>query len=209
MAVDQTIIEVETEKATIPVPANMAGKVEAVRVRMGQKVSTGTLGGSHRGGCDGASTKPVGVPTAKAKTADGSPTPPPPPNPKTLTGSRNRLRRSRRLRTRAVSAKSVPHSGWAGHAAPGPRVGVDLGRVTGTAPGGRVTLDDVKAYVHGLPKETHATVSTGAPLETLTIPPLPDFSKYGPIEKKPFSSLRKAIAKNLTLSWHIAPQHGT
>ena len=40
---------------------------------------------------------------------------------------------------------------------------------------------------------------------TTAVPPLPDFSKYGPIEKKPLSNLRKKIAENLTLSWHTAP----
>ena len=67
------------------------------------------------------------------------------------------------------------------------------------AAGGRVTLDDVKAFVR-----KHIARPAPASSRRFTIPPLPDFSKYGPIEKKPFSDLRKKIAENLTISVHVA-----
>jgi pyruvate dehydrogenase E2 component (dihydrolipoamide acetyltransferase) len=83
-------------------------------------------------------------------------------------------------------------------------LGVDLAQVSGSAPGGRVTQDDVKAFVRDLPKKQTAGQPTAA--AGIGVPALPDFSKYGPIERKPFSALRKAIAKNLSISWSVAPQ---
>src|SRR5262249_26718508 len=78
-------------------------------------------------------------------------------------------------------------------------LGVDLKQVSGTASGGRVTRDDVKSYLRELPKGPVAA-STGP-----AIPAVPDFSQYRPIEPKPFSRLRKAIARNLTVAWNVAP----
>ncbi len=73
--------------------------------------------------------------------------------------------------------------------------------------GGRVTLDDVKGFVR---VERQATKSgggsfSGSVVNAFTLPPLPDFSKYGEIEKKPTSGIRKKIAENLTVAWRTMP----
>jgi pyruvate dehydrogenase E2 component (dihydrolipoamide acetyltransferase) len=202
IAAEQTLIEVETEKATIPVPSNVAGKVESIKVRVGQKVSTGSLVAVIQADAAAPAAKPVAKqpPKSEAKPAtkpveadghQGSPAPIP-------ALSRPVARRV----ARNGQSETVP-------AGPATRrlareLGVDLQEVTGSAPGGRVTQDDIKAFVRGLPKRPTAGqlgAATGIP-----IPALPDFSKFGPIERKPFTGLRKAIAKNLSLAWSIAPQ---
>src|SRR5262249_28201191 len=87
-------------------------------------------------------------------------------------------------------------------------LGVDLHAVRGSARGGRVTIDDVKAFVHDRMSQPAAAPAGGG----FVIPPLPDFSKYGPVERQPFTALPTAIAKNPTLAWSAAPavtQHDT
>src|SRR5262245_36938642 len=79
--------------------------------------------------------------------------------------------------------------------------GVNLREVPGTARGGRVTVDDVKGHIRNRMAAAPAAY-VGSPG---VVPPLPDFSKYGPIERKPLSNLRKKIAENLTVAWHTAP----
>src|SRR5205823_3159750 len=71
--------------------------------------------------------------------------------------------------------------------------GVNLGEVPGTARGGRVTVEDVKSHIRTRMSQPAAAARGFA---GAALPPLPDFSKYGPIEKKPLSNLRKKIAEN-------------
>jgi pyruvate dehydrogenase E2 component (dihydrolipoamide acetyltransferase) len=78
--------------------------------------------------------------------------------------------------------------------------GVNLTDVPGSARGGRVTVDDVKSHIRGRMDGSAGGVARG-----IAAGPLPDFSKYGPIEKKPLSNIRKKIAENLTVAWHTAP----
>src|SRR5229473_862486 len=148
----QDLIEVETEKATMPIPASSSGTIEQVLVKAGDKVKVGTVLLTLNGKAE-ASAKPQAEPATRRLARD---------------------------------------------------LGVDLRLVTGSAPGGRVTQDDVKLFLRNLPKGPRpgAVAAPGV----VAVPALPDFSKYGEIERKPFSGLRKAIARNLTLAWAVAPQ---
>jgi pyruvate dehydrogenase E2 component (dihydrolipoamide acetyltransferase) len=200
IAVDQTVIEVETEKATIPVPSNLAGMVESIKVRIGQKVSTGALVAVIQADAAVPAAMPLAKqalkqeakPAAKPAEADGHQEAQTP----TARPAARRVARNGQTETMVPAGPATRRLAR--------ELGVDLQEVSGSAPGGRVTQDDVKAFVRGLPKR-----STGAPTGAATgisVPALPDFSKFGPIERKPFSGLRKAIAKNLSLAWNIAPQ---
>jgi pyruvate dehydrogenase E2 component (dihydrolipoamide acetyltransferase) len=82
-------------------------------------------------------------------------------------------------------------------------LGVNLHEIAGSARGGRVTIDDVKNFVRK--RMTAPAPTASASGGGIVIPPLPDYSKYGPIDKKPIPNIRKKIAENLTLSWHVAP----
>jgi pyruvate dehydrogenase E2 component (dihydrolipoamide acetyltransferase) len=80
---------------------------------------------------------------------------------------------------------------------------VDLRRVKGTGRGGRVTIEDVKLYVKTtLAQPAAAPLGVGLPA---SVPALPDFSRFGEIERKPVSNLRRKIAENLAISWLTCP----
>ncbi len=193
---DQEIFTIETDKASMPIPSPVDGVLTELRVKAGDKVQIGAVV-AVIAAMEAARMKSSGVPAAapqaSAPTADAKP-------------------------TAAATATAAPPihldngesgNGSGKHLVPaGPatrrlarELGVRLHEVTGSARGGRVTIDDVKNHV----RKKMTQPSPAAPSGGIVIPPLPDFSKYGPIEKKPVSNIRRKIAENLTLSWHVAP----
>jgi pyruvate dehydrogenase E2 component (dihydrolipoamide acetyltransferase) len=89
-------------------------------------------------------------------------------------------------------------------------LGVDLSQVEGSAPEGRVTQEDVKAYVRGLIASAGGTGAlTGLARQdrapTLPAPKLPDFEHWGPIERKPLDSVRRKTAEHMSLAWSLIP----
>jgi pyruvate dehydrogenase E2 component (dihydrolipoamide acetyltransferase) len=194
---EQPLLELETEKASIPIPSPAKGRVAEMRVKQGQTVRVGEV----LVVLSSASAEPLAASHGKrAPTADQAPAAPSSP-----------------AKPRAAAVPEAPSINGRSErngdhrlvpAGPATRrlareLGVDLQQVPGSAPGGRVTQDDVKSFVRGMPKGPAAPTATSG---MIAAPPLPDFSKYGPVEKKPFTGLRKAIAKNLTVSWNVAPQ---
>ncbi len=81
-------------------------------------------------------------------------------------------------------------------------LGVDIRQVVGTGPGGRITVDDVQGYVReALSSGTGAAAPAGAP----SAQPLPDFSKWGEVERKPISNVRRKTAEHLGHAWNVVP----
>jgi len=197
--------EVQTDKASMQVPAPSEGTLTELKVTIGQKVKIGDLLAVYtflssaptavapspaEVKTAAAKVQPTASPAAVAKpTANGSPTPAVAVDNSARTGA-GRL--------------SVP-------AGPATRrfareLGLNLGEVPGTGRGGRINSDDIKAFVK---KKMTAPAPVAAPAASggmmISAPPMPDFAKYGPVEKKPVTPLRKKIAENLTLAWHMAP----
>jgi pyruvate dehydrogenase E2 component (dihydrolipoyllysine-residue acetyltransferase) len=192
---DQELFTLETEKASVPVPAPVDGKIVELRVKQGDKINVGAVVAIIESAT--AETPPPAPPKAAPPPA-AKPVPPIQAAPVQAepTTVEKHLAASR-LGNGAPSKTLVP-------AGPATRrlareLGVALQDIKGSARGGRVTLDDVKAFVRK--RVTQPASASGA----FTVPTLPDFSKYGPIEKKPLSNLRKKIAENLSISWHVAP----
>lgn len=188
IAKGQLAFEIETDKASMPIEAAMDGKVEEVLVKAGQAVKIGAnlaiISGSAAAPAPAATAAPV-------KQATNAPSPAPQAETKT--------------ETKPAPVPQQPGKPVA--AGPATRrlareLGVSLHDIPGSARGGRVTLDDVKSHVR---KRIQSPAPSGGGVGTV-IPPLPDFAKFGAIERKPFSGMRKAIARNLTLSWNVAPQ---
>ncbi|MCU0702783.1 MAG: 2-oxo acid dehydrogenase subunit E2 [Fimbriiglobus sp.] len=198
----QDLLEVETDKASMPVPSEVAGKVEEVRVKAGDKVNVGAIIAVITGTAPGHSTPPSAAPavaspppaaantqlSVKAPAGVGtptSPTPAPAPNgKKDLTPAGPATRRLAR------------------------ELGVALLEVRGSGRGGRVTLDDVKGFVRTERQQVKAGgggAFSGSVVNAFTLPPLPDFAKFGEIEKKPVAKIRETIAKNLTIAWRTMP----
>ncbi|HET6572970.1 MAG TPA: 2-oxo acid dehydrogenase subunit E2, partial [Fimbriiglobus sp.] len=85
-------------------------------------------------------------------------------------------------------------------------LGVSLADVTGSARGNRVTLDDVKTHVRArLEGKTGAAPAGKTVADSFAHPPLPDFSKFGAVERKPVAPIRRKIAENLTVAWRTMP----
>src|SRR5262249_24205501 len=78
-------------------------------------------------------------------------------------------------------------------------LGVDLRQVHGSAHGGRVTQEDVKAFVRGLASGKRAA-GTG-----VAVPPLPDFERWGPVERRPLDGVRRKTAEQMSLAWSVVP----
>jgi pyruvate dehydrogenase E2 component (dihydrolipoamide acetyltransferase) len=187
---EQDTFSIETDKATMPIPSPFDGKVEEIKIAKGDKVRIGQVLAimSVQAGTTTTPSTPTQTTTPVSTTKVTTNTQPVTPN----TSDNGIVSNNPKL--------PVP-------AGPATRryareLGVNLREVRGTARGGRITVDDVKAYVRNRMSQPTGSQGTGG---GITIPPLPDFSKWGPIETKPASNLRMAIARNLTLSWNVAP----
>jgi pyruvate dehydrogenase E2 component (dihydrolipoamide acetyltransferase) len=190
---EQGLVTLETEKASMDVPSPEAGSVLELKVAVGDKVSAGdpllVLQGS------GAA--------ATARTAPAAPHAPPQPSaPRSEPSTKAAAPRGAVPVRGAIS--SAPTSFSEAHASPSVRklareLGVDLGRVRGSGVKGRVTSDDVKAFV----KE----VMQGGAAAPSALPSVPavDFAKYGRVETEPLSRIQKISGPRLHASWVNVP----
>ena len=204
VSTDQPLIELETEKASLPVPAPSPGRVEEVRVKPGDKVKIGQVIAVLVAQPVAATHEPV--PTVRTASPQPRPEQRPQPQPQP------------QAQPQAAPQPPRPHAPVTGNgrggedwipppASPATRrfareLQVDLHEVPGSGRGGRITIEDVKAYVRGRMEQAPAAAPSGAGFAP---PPLPDFSKFGPVERKPVSNLRKTIAKNLSIAWQVCP----
>ena len=187
VAKDESLIVLESDKATMEVPAPAAGVVQTIAVKAGDKVSAGTLIAEME--TAEPLPKPAPTPTPPPAPAAAPPAPIAPPA--------------------AVAATSVAvASNGEVHASPSIRrfareLGVDLHGVRASGPNGRVTRDDVARFVKGA--MTERTVSSGAGLLGLAPWPAVDFSQFGEIERKPLSRIKRISGPNLHRNWVMIP----
>lgn len=199
----QALLEVEAEKSTVEVPSPMAGRVTEVLVKKGDRVTTGQALFRVEGG-DGAAAapaKPAATPAEPPRPAppraeepqrkpEAPPKVEPPPAPA-------RPAPAVAATTPEGAEKLVPAGPATRHLAR--ELGVDLRLVRGTAPNGRVTQEDVKAYVRDL---ASGAAVRGGPAAA---PPLPDFERWGPVERRPLESVRRRTAEQMGLAWSLIP----
>ncbi len=189
---DQGVIEIETDKATIEVPSSVEGKVTEVLVKEGDKAKPGDVILRVEATTSVAVKKTIGEkPTVKIE-AD---------KPKEVEPSREgvgELQPGEHDEQPPIITGSAP-------AAPSVRriareIGVDINEVKGTGPGGRISMDDVKAHSKKLHQEKKSGGGFGIKQESL-----PDFAKYGAIEKVEMSKIRKVTAEHLSYAWAVIP----
>jgi pyruvate dehydrogenase E2 component (dihydrolipoamide acetyltransferase) len=207
---DQPVLELETDKATIEVPSSVAGQVKEIKVKAGDKVKVGQTILSVEGG-EAAAAAPAPAP-APAKIAEPAATALPSALsevPRAVSADREKVVDfSRGVRP----ASTEPVSGGpAAPAAPSVRrmareLGVDIGEVAGTGDEGRISIEDVKAHAKRL-----VTMAKSAPVAGATtglLPagePLPDFSRWGLIERQPMRGVRRKTAEHLGAVWVSVP----
>jgi pyruvate dehydrogenase E2 component (dihydrolipoamide acetyltransferase) len=197
----QPLLEVEAEKSTVEVPSPSAGRISKVMVKKGDKVKTGqTLFQLEAAGAaPQEESRPAPKVEAKAAAAPSPKSPPAFTAPPAAVPSARRPAESGAV---ATQEKVVP-------AGPATRrlareLGIDLARVRGSATGGRVTQEDVKNFVRDLATGTAAPAEDGQGV-VVKVPPLPDFSKWGPVERKPMDAVRRKTAEQMALSWSLVP----
>jgi len=214
---EQPVLELETDKATIEVPAPRAGTVAEVRVKAGDRVNVGQVVLTFTDAAApvaGAPTSAVATEPAREgapEAGDSTPAPKPASKPAPVVDIA-------RGRAAAAPAPAPAHVDTATAvpartevapseavalvaAAPSVRryareLGVNIAAVPGSGPGGRIGQEDVRRHVKGL--LSAAPGHAGSPVRHVA---LPDFSKWGEIDVRPMSNIRRKTAEQLTASW--------
>jgi pyruvate dehydrogenase E2 component (dihydrolipoamide acetyltransferase) len=214
--VDQSLVTVESDKASMEIPSSHAGIVREFKVKIGDKVSKGSLlltlegeGGTSAPAVPASSPSapasgsadPVGAAIAALASKAPAATAPPPSTPRSVP---------------TAALDPVESSGTKPHASPSIRkfareLGVELTRVKGTGPKGRILHTDVQAFVKGVmagavsaPAPAAGAPAKGGGLDVLPWPSL-DFSKFGETELQPLSRIKKISGPNLHRNWVMIP----
>ncbi len=207
VGLEQSLITVESDKASMEIPSSVAGTVDRVLVKVGDKVSEGVAIAVVLADANGG---PAGEPEAPAPSraseqvtpAVAAPAPAPVAMPDTRTPPVPPL---------AVDDTHVVKP----HASPSVRkfareLGVELSRVRGTGPKQRITQDDIRAFVKSALAQppaaapAPATSDGGAGLGLIPWPKV-DFAKFGPVETRPLPRIRKISGANLHRNWVMIP----
>ena len=205
VAEDQTLITLETDKATMDVPCTAAGTVTAVHVKVGDKVSEGSLIIDVAASGAAAAAPVQAAPAAQAAAPAPAPVQTAAPAPAAAPA----------VPVAAFGSTPVNEAGFAtAHAGPSARklareLGVDLSLVKGSGTKGRITKDDIKTFVKsamqgGAGKPAAAGASLGGGLDLLPWPKV-DFAKFGEIEVKELSRIKKISGQNLSRNWVVIP----
>jgi pyruvate dehydrogenase E2 component (dihydrolipoamide acetyltransferase) len=188
---EQSLLVLESDKATMEIPAPAAGVIEELRVRVGDHVNEGDVIAVMR--AEGATSAPSGATTAPAP-APATKAPPAEPR-RAHAPEPDRQPADEPAAARPALAHATPSVRMLAR-----ELGVDLARVPGTARKGRITRDDVQKFVKaslsqgGAPGVPLAGVAVAAPLDI-------DFSKWGETELQPLHRIRRLSAANLHRSW--------
>lgn len=218
---NQTVMELETEKAVVELPCPHAGKVKKIHVSEGDSISVDDVVLTIE------SSKTVSTPQKEPKKSDDKHQAPPPHTTAEKQETRTKQPETpqkppepeRRLATTSgagemLSPKTPDHpTGETVPAAPSTRrlarqLGVDLRHVKGSATGGRITQDDVQAYVRkqlSLPIRAEGPSVLAPSAGSLAPPPLPDFTRFGPVEREKMNKIARTSAENLIVSWNVIP----
>ena len=225
VVLEQPLMEIETEKATLDLPSSVAGIITAIHVSVGDTIRPGDRVISVRAGVAAVEPPPpvdspaVHEPSAPAEASPPAESPPPPvyelpieESSEPFSPEISAATDGPALRTAAVSplldgepdARPV-------FASPSVRrfareIGVDIRSVAGSGPGGRISEEDVKTASRWTQRAFREPKPPATPHESPRAPaPLPDFAEFGPIERIPLSRLRRTIKRNMSVSWHEVP----
>jgi len=202
---EDALVTLESDKATMDVPAPSAGVVRELKVKVGDKVSEGSVILTLEAA--GA----AGKAEAKRETAAPTSAPQPPPGPSTA--AQPERSDAKEAPPEAAPAPVDREAFKAAHASPSVRafareLGVDLAKLKGSGPKERILHEDVQRYVKQALSSASAApaagATTGAALGLLPWPQI-DFTKFGAIESKPLSRIKKISGANLHRNWVMIP----
>ncbi len=198
--VGQALMDLETDKAVIPLESPQTGKISRLLVKQGDTIkigqvvahidAAGAANAASNGVTDTKASPAATVAASKASEAAEDPATVKTAPPKT---------------SAAAATSAAPWSNGSTPVAAGPatrrmarELGVDLSNIRGTGSGGRITSEDVARSFAG---SSSGSGGGGG----ITVPPLPDFSSFGTVERQPYTRLQKTVANNLSLAWQIIP----
>lgn len=201
---DQTLLVLESDKATLDVPAPAAGVVGGLLLKVGDKVAMGTAVCTISG-AGSAAPAAAPAPAAVPKTEAAAPA--------SVPGNDGVAAKTATAAVPAApSAPAAAASDDVPYASPSIRkfareLGVDLAKVTGSGPKGRITQDDVQGYVKTALSAPSPAAAPAPATGGMGIPPIPavDFAQFGAIEVKPLARIRKLSAAHLHRAWLNIP----
>jgi pyruvate dehydrogenase E2 component (dihydrolipoamide acetyltransferase) len=200
---DQTVMELETDKATIEVPAPGSGVVKEIHVKEGGKAKVGELVLTIE---EEAGAEKEAAPEPEEPQAPQTPEPEPEAAPPV---AEKKATAKPAAAAKATDKAAKPSSDGEGKlvvpASPSVRrmareIGVDISLVKGSGPAGRISSDDVKAYAKGILQG-----GNGAAAPAITPASLPDFEKWGPVERVPMTNVRRATSNHMARAWSTVP----
>ena len=207
IAVEDALVTLESDKATMDVPSSAAGVVKEIKVALGDKISEGTvvviLESSGAATAPAAQTAAAPAPAPAPVTAPAAPVAATPVTPAPAA---------------SVPATPAVAASTTAHASPSVRkfareLGVNIGLVKGTGPKGRITPDDVRGFIKSvmtgqtaLPGMMSAPSAGGSGVGLDLLPwPKVDFTKFGEVESQPMSRIKKISGQNLARNWVMIP----
>lgn len=201
---EQSLLTLESDKATMEIPAPFAGTVKSITVKIGDKINEGDLVATIETLGGGAAAAPAAPSPAAAETAP-APAEEAPAEPVRAPGEKEQLPRPVIARPSDAPRKNP-------HASPGVRrfareLGVDLHYVDGSGPKGRVTKEDIQGFVKRALAEGSPAAAKPSGGGGLQLPSMPavDFSKFGEIEEKPLGRIKKLSGAHLHRAWLNVP----
>jgi pyruvate dehydrogenase E2 component (dihydrolipoamide acetyltransferase) len=219
---DQSLITLESDKATMEVPAPFAGTVKEIKLKVGDEVSEGAVIAMIE--ADGGAAAPVPGPAKSEAPAAEKKAPAPAPAPAQQVKEEPAPQGGRSvLPGNAPEGDAPPQArppvdaklvmpGDAPYASPAIRafareLGVDIRQVKGSGRSGRIVREDVTAYVKHALASGARPVSGGGAVGGLNLLPWPkvDFAKFGEVEEKPLSRIQKISGANLARNWAMIP----
>ena len=230
IAKDDSLLTVESDKASMDIPAPFAGVVKEVKLKVGDKIAQGHLvltleaeanqitegkAASPEANTQAASSPAIAKPASEPPVTEAVIAAPAPPAPILPSPSRPAPEPAAKIQPThqplPVGESVVVNGGKASHASPSVRkfareLGVNLALLKGSAPKNRITETDVQTYVKNELAKPRSE-NMGAGLGSLATLPMPviDFSQFGEIETKPLSRIKKISGANLHRNWVTAP----
>ena len=220
---EDSLITLESDKATMDVPSPASGTIQEVRVKVGDKVSEGSpIAIVDTSGADGGEAPTTNASKPASASTSGSVSAPPAANPAAAAPAPPKA--SPAAAASAPSPISRPSTASASaavddtafklaHASPSVRrfareLGVDLSRVKGTGPKDRILQEDVQQFVKQvMTANASGAAAGGVSGGSLNLLPWPtiDFAKFGPVEERPLSRIKKISGANLARNWVMIP----
>jgi pyruvate dehydrogenase E2 component (dihydrolipoamide acetyltransferase) len=193
------ILEVETDKVAVEIPSPYTGVVEEILVAAGQTVQVGEVMMTFRaeGAAPVEQRKAEGLPAEERREKVPERRPPEEKSPEPFQPKREGPKKEGPVPASPATRRLARE------------LGVDLSQVAAMGPAGQVTSEDVRAFAEGKGKKkpeerSEKAGEEGRPL-VITVPKLPDFSRWGPVEHMALRSVRKATARQMALTWSQIP----